>query len=120
MNRQLRERVLAEWRGFPQKPPRTDRAVPVADAVRKVMEGFGLNERLQEAQVLQFWKEIVGDFIAGHSCPSRLKDGILYVQVVQPTVHYELDRIWKPEILKKLKKKFGSRVIRDIRFRTGG
>jgi predicted nucleic acid-binding Zn ribbon protein len=120
MNRHLREQILAEWRGLPQKPPRADRTVSAADAVLKVMQSLGLNERLREAQVLQCWKDIVGEFIAEHSCPSRLRDGILFVQVVQPTVHYELDRIWKPQILKKLKARFGARVIREIRFRTGG
>ena len=119
MNRQLREKVLAEWRGLPQKAPPADRTVSMADGLKKVMHGLGLDERLNETQVLQCWKDIVGEFIAGHSCPSRLKDGILYVQVLQPTVHYELDRVWKPEILKKLKKQFGAKVIREVRFRTG-
>ena len=120
MDKHLRARVLTEWRGLPQKPPRPDRAVSAAECVQKLMQRLGLKERLQEAQVLQFWKEVVGDFIAEHSCPTRLKDGILYVQVVQPTVHYELDRSWKPEILKKLKKRFGAKTIRDVRFRVGG
>ena len=120
MDRHLREQVLREWRGLQQKPPRPDRTVSAADAVKKAMESLGLKDRLQEAEVLQFWKETVGDFIAGHSCPSRLRDGILYVQVIQPTVHYELDRVWKPQILKKLKKRFGTKVIREIRFRMGG
>jgi hypothetical protein len=120
MDRELRERVLREWRGLSQKCPRPDRTVSITDGVKKVMADLGLNERLQEEEVLKFWKEIVGDFIADHSCPSRLRDGILYVQVIQPTVHYELDRVWKPQILKKLKKRFGSKTIREIRFRTGG
>lgn len=120
MNRHLREQVLAEWRGLPQKPPREDRTVSAAETVGKVMQRLGLNERLHEAQVQQCWREIVGAFIAEHSCPSRLRDGILFVQVVQPTVHYELDRVWKPRILKMLKARFGARVIRDIRFRAGG
>jgi predicted nucleic acid-binding Zn ribbon protein len=118
MDRKLREKILAEWRGLPQKTPPPDRTTSLADGLKKVMQGFGLSERLKEAEVLQCWKDIVGDFIAGHSCPSRLKDGILYVQVLQPTVHYEMDRM-KPEILKKLKKQFGARVIREVRFRIG-
>ncbi len=120
VNRQLREKVLAEWRGLPQKMPRADRTVPVAEGLKKVMQGLGLAERLNEAQMLQCWKEVVGEFIAGHSCPSRLKDGVLYVQVIQPAVLYELDRDLKPQILKKLKKQFGAKVIREVRFRAGG
>ena len=114
-----RERVLAEWRGLPQKAARPDRSQPVASILEKVMRNLGLQERLTEAQIQGAWKEIVGDFIAQHACPSRIREGILYVQVLQPTVHYELDRVWKPQILKKLKTRFGAKVIRDIRFRVG-
>ncbi len=69
--------------------------------------------------MLGAWKEIVGEFIAQHSSPAFLREGVLYVQVLQPTVHYELDRVWKPQIVKKLKARFGSKVIRDVRFRVG-
>ncbi|MGC3991493.1 MAG: DciA family protein [Chthoniobacteraceae bacterium] len=61
----------------------------------------------------------MGDFLAKHSQPSKLRDGILYVQVLQPTVHYELDRVWKPQVLKKLKARFTGKVIRDLRFVIG-
>ncbi len=32
-----------------------------------------------------------------------LREGILYVRVLQPALHYELEQIAKPEILRKLK-----------------
>ncbi|MEI8341650.1 MAG: DUF721 domain-containing protein [Verrucomicrobiota bacterium] len=119
MNPQLRERILSEWRGLRPQPVRPDRAKPVSELLEKVMKSLGLNERLNEAQILEAWQEIVGEFIASHAAPSRLSKGILYVQVIQPTVHYELDRVWKPEIVKKLKARFGSKIIRDVKFRVG-
>lgn len=120
MNKRLREKILEEWRGLPQKMPPPDRTVSLAEGLKKVMHGLGLEERLNEAEVLKCWKEIVGEFLAAHSCPTRLKDGVLHVQVIQPAVLYELDREWKPQILKKLKKQFGAKAIREVRFRTGG
>jgi hypothetical protein len=48
-----------------------------------------------------------------------LRDGILYVRVLQPSLHYELERIAKTEILRKLKRRFGGKTIRDVRFRVG-
>jgi predicted nucleic acid-binding Zn ribbon protein len=117
--RQLRERVLTEWRGLPQRMPGADRATPAGGVIGKVMTALGLDARLTEAQILGAWREIVGDFIADHSCPQRLRDGVLFVQVIQPTVHYELDRVWKSAIVKKLKERFGARTIRDVRFRIG-
>jgi len=37
---------------------------------------------------------------------------------LQPALHYELEQVSKMEILRKLKKRFGTKVIRDIRFRV--
>jgi len=114
-----RQRVLSEWRGLPQPFDVPERGKPVAQTVDKVMRSLGLNERLTEAQIIGAWREIVGEFFATHTCPSRIRDGVLFVQVIQPMVHYELDRMWKPQILKKLKARFGGRTIRDVKFRVG-
>jgi predicted nucleic acid-binding Zn ribbon protein len=116
---QLRARVIAEWRGLPSSPPERHNAQPIGDCITKLMTTLGLKDRLREDEVLKAWKEIVGEFIAGHSNPQRLKDGVLYVHVLQPTVHFELDRVWKPEILAKFKQRFGARTVREIKFRVG-
>ena len=83
------------------------------------MQKLGLRERLHENDVMEAWASIVGDFIAAHSAPVALRDGILYVRVLQPALHYELDQISKIQILRKLKQRFGSRTIREVRFRVG-
>lgn len=83
------------------------------------MQKLGLRERLHENDVMEAWASIVGDFIAAHSAPVALRHGILYVRVLQPALHYELDQISKIQILRKLKQRFGSRTIREVRFRVG-
>ncbi len=119
MNSTLRARVIAEWRGLSGKMPRPDRWQTAAALLPKLMQRLGLKERLHEAEVLQAWSTVVGDFIAAHSCPTNLREGVLYVRVLQPALHYELDQISKPEILRKLKQRFGNRTIREIKFRVG-
>jgi len=47
--------------------------------------------------------EIVGDFIVAHSAPVALRDGILYVRVLEPVLHYQLKQVSKVDILRKLK-----------------
>jgi len=97
----------------------TDRWQSPADVMPKLMQRLGLRERLRETEVIDAWSKIVGDFIAAHSTPAALREGILYVRVLQPALHYELEQISKPEILRKLKQRFGGKTMRDIRFRTG-
>jgi predicted nucleic acid-binding Zn ribbon protein len=119
MNPSLRAHVLAEWRGLPGKRILQNRWAEPADLLPKLMQRLGLKERLHETEVLEAWSKIVGDFISAHSSPVALREGILYVRVLQPALHYELEQVSKIEILRKLKLRFGGKVIRDIRFRVG-
>lgn len=119
MNSALRAAVIAEWRGLPERKLRPDQFQPTADLLPKLMQRLGLKERLHETEVIDAWSRIVGDFIAAHSTPTALREGVLYVRVLQPALHYELEQISKIDILRKLKQRFGSKIIRDIRFRVG-
>jgi Protein of unknown function (DUF721). len=119
MNPSLRAAVIAEWRGLPEKKMRADRWQAPADLVPKLMQRLGLRERLRETEVIDAWSKIVGDFIAAHSTPVALREGILYVRVLQPALHYELEQVSKAEILRKLKQRFDGKTIRDVRFRVG-
>src|ERR1700732_1139186 len=119
MNSSLRAAIIAEWRGLPQKTVRPDRWQNAADVFPNLMQRLGLKERLHETEVAEAWSKIVGEFIAAHSAPVALREGVLYVRVLQPALHYELEQISKIDILRKLKQRFGSKTIRDVRFRVG-
>ena len=119
MNPSLRAHVLSEWRGLPEKTVIHNRWAAPADVLPNLMKRLGLKERLHETEVLEAWSKIVGDFIAAHSAPVALREGVLYVRVLQPALHYELEQVAKIDILRKLKQRFGGKVIRDVRFRFG-
>ena len=119
MKPSLRAAVIAEWRGLSEKKRQPERWQSAAELMPKLMQRLGLRERLRETEVIDAWSKIVGDFIAVHSTPVALREGVLYVRVLQPALHYELEQISKPEILRKLKQRFGTKTIRDIRFRVG-
>ena len=119
LNPSLRASVIAEWRGFREKRLTHDRWAAPSDVLPKLMQRLGLKERLHETEVIEAWGKIVGEFIAAHSAPVALREGVLYVRVLQPALHYELEQISKIEILRKLKQRFGGKIIRDIRFRVG-
>jgi predicted nucleic acid-binding Zn ribbon protein len=119
MNSSLRAAIIAEWRGLPEKSARLDRWQNAADVLPNLMQRLGLKERLHETEVSEAWSMIVGEFIAAHSAPVALREGVLYVRVLQPALHYELEQISKIDILRKLKRRFGGKIIRDVRFRVG-
>ena len=119
MNSALRATVLQEWRGLPQITTRRDRWQKSSDLLPDLMQKLGLKERLRESEVIEAWSSIVGEFIAAHSAPVALREGTLYVRVLQPSLHYELEQIAKAQILRKLKQRFGGKTIRELRFRLG-
>ena len=119
MNSALRAAVIAEWRGLTVRKLQPDRWQSPSELMPKLMQRLGLRERLRETEVIDAWSKIVGDFIAAHSAPVALREGILYVRVLQPALHYELEQISKTEILRKLKQRFGGKTLRDVRFRVG-
>jgi len=119
MNAALRAAVIAEWRGLPDRKGRADRWQAPGEVLPKLMQQLGLSERLHETEVMEAWAHTVGEFIAAHSAPVSLREGVLSVRVLQPALHYELEQISKPEILRKLKQRFGGKTIKQIRFRLG-
>lgn len=117
--RSLRSRVLEEWRGLPEPVRSRDRTVSLAETVPAFLKGLGLEERYHEEEMMRAWRDLVGDFIAEHSRPLKIQGGVLVVQVLQPTLHYDLERTLKGRLLKKIQDRFGARKIRDIRFMRG-
>ncbi len=115
----MRLRALAEWRGYWEPQPKPERCVQAGTVASQVLERWGLGERLLETTVTTAWREIVGDFLAANSRPTALRNGTLIVHVLQPAIHYELDRHHRHSILDKMKKRFGSKAIRDVRFQLG-
>ena len=93
MTPSLRAAVIQEWRGLPEKKRRLDKWETPGVLLPKLMQKLGLRERLRETEMIEAWSKIIGDFIAAHSTPVALREGVLYVRVLQPALHYELEQI---------------------------
>jgi len=114
----LRAQVLREWQPFGVKQD-VPAGSPASQLVTEVMKKLGLDQRLQQSQVLFLWPQIVGAQIATHAQPVSLRNGLLVVGVDHPVWLQELSRYYKPLILQKVQDRLGKKVVRDIRFRIG-
>jgi hypothetical protein len=119
MKPQLKAKIIEEWRGLAEEPFPKDTAREASVLVESVLTKLGLKTRIREEEIKEAWKEVVGDFLSRHSAPAALESGTLVVHVLQPTVHFELERVWKRKLLVKLQEKFGRSTVREIRFRLG-
>ncbi|NNE93848.1 MAG: DUF721 domain-containing protein [Verrucomicrobiales bacterium] len=116
--RSLKDRALAEFRGYwePQDLSAYERDMP--EVVQKAMKQLGLEKRFDEQQVFDAWNELVDKFVADNARPVSVSRKVLYIQVLHSTVHYELERM-KGLILAKMQEKFGAENITEVRFRLG-
>ena len=83
------------------------------------MQRLGYSDRSKEIRAIECLVENCRRLPRRALGAGRAARGILYVRVLQPALHYEFEQISKPEILRKLKQRFGSKSIRDVRFRVG-
>jgi predicted nucleic acid-binding Zn ribbon protein len=114
----LRERSLASWRGYEEPADLSRYQHDMAEAVARTMKGLGFNDRFHEDQIFSAWSEVVGDFIAANARPTKLERSVLTIQVLNSSVHYEMERM-KSTILAKMQDRFGKKNIREVRFRLG-
>jgi len=115
----MRRRAVEEWRGLPEKVISHERVRSVSESVPKFLKGLGLKERFEEEEMMRSWRELVGDFIADNSQPVKVRGKVLYVQVLQPTLHYDLDRTLKGKLLKRIQDRYGAHKVREVRLMLG-
>ncbi len=102
----------------PTRRPKMKQAARAGDLVEQLLKGFGLDERLQQYRALIIWEEVVGPQIAARTRPVRIREGILEVNVDQPTWMQQL-QLMKPKILTRLNAELGDAAIKDLFLKRG-
>lgn len=98
--------------------PRLKQAARAGELVDKMLKGLGLDERLQQYRALIIWEEVVGPQIAARTRPVRIREGVLEVNVDQPTWMQQL-QLMKPKILVQLNAELGKTPVKDLFLKRG-
>jgi predicted nucleic acid-binding Zn ribbon protein len=85
-------------------------------ALQQLAQNLGISKTLRQYDVLASWKSIVGQRIARVTEAQRMDNGILYVTVATAPWRAELSMM-RLEIIEKLNKRMGTKIVKDIRFR---
>jgi predicted nucleic acid-binding Zn ribbon protein len=88
----------------------------VGAILQEMVRDLGIDQTLQQYNVLTSWASIVGKKIARVTTPQRIENGILFVQVSSAPWRAELT-MRRMEILEKVNAAAGRQVVREIRFR---
>jgi predicted nucleic acid-binding Zn ribbon protein len=92
----------------------------VGESLDRVARSLGVPRASALTAVFSAWPELVGEAVAAHATPRRLRDGVLLVAVDQPAWATQL-RWLEADLLRRLAEEVGAGVVGslDVRVRTG-
>jgi len=91
------------------------RAVSIGEALAGFFRNQGMEKRLREADIVRLWRDIAGEAISAKTEAQKVKDGILYVKVLDAAWRNELTYL-RMDLRNKLNEKIGKNLLKDIRF----
>jgi hypothetical protein len=86
--------------------------------MQESLAGFGLADRLREAEIWRIWPEVVGSTLACRARPQRIINGTLTVAVSSAPWMQEL-RFMTAMMKEKLNTRLGAEVVREIILKSG-
>ncbi len=114
----IHDELTSEWLGC-DKPLNPNKNVTAAgDWVDEILRKQFFADNLDEEEVKAAWKEIAGDFIGANTEPVSAKEGNLVLRVTQPAMRFHLEQM-KPELLRRIRERFGEEKIKSVRFTLG-
>ena len=94
---------------------RQGKVTSLSKALHGMLRSWGVDGKIRESQAVAFWSQIVGPRIAEVTESLRVEDGRMFVQVQSSSWKNELV-FMKTEIIQRLNKAVGRKVIKDIVF----
>lgn len=82
------------------------------------LKALDLERRIKEQTCLLVWDEVVGEQVAAAAQPEFVRDGRLFVVAKSPVWANELG-FYKSEMIERLNRRVGARVLKDIVFKVG-
>ena len=85
----------------------------IGEVLAALLQQHGLVDRVKEFDAVNCWAEVAGEQIASHTKARDVRDGALIVEVENSAWRNELYYL-KAELIEKINKKIGKKVIHDI------
>lgn len=112
-----REQNLREWRGNRVLDPNRN-IHEASEHLDKLLAKMGVKGGLDEQRLRQAWVKVAGEFVAKHAEPESLKNGVLVLTVIQPSMRFHLEQM-KGQLLKNFRAELGEGVVKQVRFKVG-
>ena len=113
-----RAKILAEWRGGVDPPKSTRNIHQPGDFLADLLKVIGLSDGVEEERLKEIWGRVAGEFVARHTVPESIRDGVLVLRVLQPTMKFHLQQM-SGKLLENLRRELGGESVRQVIFKIG-
>ncbi len=83
------------------------------EAMDRLVDAFGLREKLDEQAVASIWDDLVGGMVARHTVAVKLRKGKLYVKVDSAPLRQELT-FMRETLAEKVNQRLGRTVVEKV------
>ena len=89
--------------------------ISLKDAIEKLLHTYKLKSKVQEAQLIAAWENIMGKMIERHTRDIYIKNNKLFVKLDSAVVRQEL-MYARTKVLEKVNEELGGKVIEEVVF----
>ncbi len=89
--------------------------ITLKDAIDKLLNTYKLKSKVQEAQLVSAWENIMGKMIERHTRDLYIKNKKLFVKLDSAVVKQEL-MYARTKVLEKVNEELGAKVIDEVIF----
>lgn len=95
--------------------PHKSDAIHISQAIQELLKTQHLKPKFDEANVVVSWERIVGKSIARRTRRLFIRDRVLFVELLSPSLKQDLG-YHKTQMLELFRKEFGEDLVADIVF----
>lgn len=86
----------------------------IGSLLKELFEELGILDDMKTGKLLREWKNIVGETVAKYAKPIQYENGVLWLEVEDPTWRMEIYNI-SEILIDKINEKLGEKLVRRIR-----
>lgn len=110
--------MLTEWRGGIDPPHPARNIHQPEEFLSGLLKSVGLSDGVDERRLKEVWGTVAGEFVAKHTVPESIRNGVLVLRVLQPTMKFHLQQL-HGKLLENLRNELGDGVVKQIIFKIG-
>ncbi|MGB2403430.1 MAG: DUF721 domain-containing protein [Akkermansiaceae bacterium] len=116
--RKARARILIEWLGGLNPPDPARNIHQPSEFVDGLLKSIGVSDGVDEAHIKEVWASVAGQFVAQHTVPESIREGVLVLRVLQPAMKFHLQQM-NAKLLENLHRELGKNTVKKVVFKIG-